>query len=143
MANSDKLEPVSSESSKDGPDAVTPPLQNGTRSGPTPAIDGLNGLVTPILPLWITPLPLPLLHHPQRSLFIPHPKRFNAVNINRKFLQKNSTSSAVDSFTAATKAGSLACILLSLPHFLPLTFPAAWLSLIPPTSHSKLVTSHP
>ncbi|KAF9473309.1 hypothetical protein BDN70DRAFT_397207 [Pholiota conissans] len=57
----------------------------------------------------------------------PHPKRFSAVNINKKFLEKNtaSGSAAASSTSSTTKSGS------------PSTRPSA-----PPTSsHSRLVTA--
>ncbi|KAF8559320.1 hypothetical protein OG21DRAFT_723617 [Imleria badia] len=73
--------------------------------------------------------PPPCAPPPSSSFAIPHPKRFNAVNINKKFLQKNSSSSAaastLASLAAAAKSGS------------PAPRPAPQLS----TSHSKLVTA--
>ncbi|CAA7264733.1 unnamed protein product [Cyclocybe aegerita] len=57
----------------------------------------------------------------------PHPKRFSAVNINKKFLEKNtaSGSATTSSSSSITKSGS------------PATRPATQ----PNTSHSRLVTA--
>ncbi|KAF8971529.1 hypothetical protein BDZ97DRAFT_1786963 [Flammula alnicola] len=57
----------------------------------------------------------------------PHPKRFSAVNINKKFLEKNTVSGspATSSNSSAAKSGS----------------PAARPSVQPTSSHSRLVTA--
>ncbi|KAF8168297.1 hypothetical protein B0H34DRAFT_684989 [Crassisporium funariophilum] len=58
----------------------------------------------------------------------PHPKRFSAVNINKKFLEKNSSASgsaATSSHSSTTKSGS----------------PVARPSIQPTSSHSRLVTA--
>ncbi|KAJ3500314.1 hypothetical protein NLJ89_g9855 [Agrocybe chaxingu] len=57
----------------------------------------------------------------------PHPKRFSAVNINKKFLEKNtaSGSATTSSSSSITKSGS----------------PAARPATQPTTSHSRLVTA--
>ncbi|KAF8887947.1 hypothetical protein CPB84DRAFT_1786485 [Gymnopilus junonius] len=56
----------------------------------------------------------------------PHPKRFSAVNINKKFLEKNTASgSSGSSVSSVAKSGS----------------PAARPSIQPTSSHSRLVTT--
>lgn len=82
---------------------------------------------------------------PSASFAIPHPKRFNAVNINKKFLQKNSSSSAaasaVATLAAAAKSGSPARMAPSRPVSSLSPLPAARPPPQPSTSHSRLVTA--
>ncbi|KAH0838507.1 hypothetical protein J3R83DRAFT_6824 [Lanmaoa asiatica] len=136
MANTDKLEPVSSESSQDGPEAVTLPVSGEplhTRAhspvlNPEQLYTNSSHSTTPDHTSAPPSAPVPSATY--SPFAIPHPKRFNAVNINKKFLQKNSTSSAaasvVASLAAAAKTGSPAP-----------ARPAPQLS----TSHSRLVTA--
>ena len=75
---------------------------------------------------------------------IPHPKRFSAVNINKKFLQKNSTTSAASAVASglavAAKAGSPARMSLSLSSFRPLMSPCS--PACTPTIHLAFQASH-
>ncbi|KAG6381401.1 hypothetical protein JVT61DRAFT_5815 [Boletus reticuloceps] len=128
MANFDKPEPVSPQ---DGPEAVTlsvsgEPLHSRAQS---PVLDPERPYSNSATPDHAPPPPsAPAASAACSPFAIPHPKRFNAVNINKKFLQKNSTSSATASAIAslaAAKTGSPAP--RPTPH--------------PPTSHSKLVTA--
>ena len=101
MASIEKPEPASSESSLEGPHADT------HSRAPSPA---LNSDQQPNSIQEHAPTPAPPPPASTASPFaIPHPKRFNSVNINKKFLQKNSSSSAVAvvaSLTTAAKTGS-------------------------------------
>nr|GAT49731.1 predicted protein [Mycena chlorophos] len=58
----------------------------------------------------------------------PHPKKFSAVNINKKFLEKNSTSSAVSPAAAANAAAKAAS---------PVSRPSSQTA----NTHSRLVTA--
>lgn len=111
MANTDKPDPVSSESSQDAPEAVTL-----SASGQPLHARAQSPVPNPVLSYSISPHSTIPDHAPVvpssatcSPFAIPHPKRFNAVNINKKFLQKNSTSSAaavVASLAAAAKTGT-------------------------------------
>lgn len=127
MANLDKPEPVSSESSQDGLEAVTLPASgeplHARAQSPVlnPEQPYTNSTTPDHVPAAPAAPPPPASYSP---FAIPHPKRFNAVNINKKFLQKNSTSvaaSAAITPAAAAKAGSPARMSSSLLYFGRLT----------------------
>ncbi|KAF9229562.1 hypothetical protein BS17DRAFT_28049 [Gyrodon lividus] len=140
MANIDQAEVWISESSKDGPEtanALTSGEATSHNSAQSP-VANLYPVKSPISSHSTTPDVPAAPSHPSLAsavsatctpLSISHPKRFNAVNINKKFLQKNPTSSATTSAASShvttVKAGS------------PAPRPAPQ----PSGSHSKLVTT--
>ncbi|KAG9314575.1 hypothetical protein JVU11DRAFT_5377 [Chiua virens] len=132
MANTDKPELVSSESSQDGREAVASlgSLQARARSPVSNPEQPYSSSSHSTTPDHAPPAPPPASSAAFSPFAIPHPKRFSAVNINKKFLQKNSPSSTAASVAAglatSAKAGSPAP-----------ARPAPQ----PPNSHSKLVTA--
>ncbi|KAF8845315.1 hypothetical protein BDN67DRAFT_448473 [Paxillus ammoniavirescens] len=143
MANIDKTEAGISESSKDGPEttnaltreettlhnSVQSPVTNSEQAHPVKSPISLHSTSPDVPAPPSHPSPASSVSATYPPFSIPHPKRFNAVTINKTFLQKNSTSSAtasaVSSHVTAVKAGS------------PAPRPAPQ----PSGSHSKLVTA--
>ena len=110
MASTDKADPASSESSHDGPETTT--LSTSAESAHTRAQSPAHTVSShAAVPDHAPAAPAAPVPSATCSPFaIPHPKRFNAVNINKKFLQKNSSSSGavsvVASLATAAKSGS-------------------------------------
>lgn len=149
MANTDKAEPVSSESSQDAPEAVTlppseEPLHTRVQSpvpNPEHPYTNLSLSTTPDHPPASPAVPSSSAAY--SPFAIPHPKRFNAVNINKKFLQKNSSSAATSvlaSLATAAKAGSPARMSSPPLFFVRLTSPSSTTS--PSALHFAFQAGH-
>lgn len=143
MANTDKAERVSSESSHDEPEATSGELLHTRVQSPVLNVLNPEQQQHTISSHATVPDHAPAPSATYSPFAIPHPKRFNAVNINKKFLQKNSSAavSVLANLATAAKTGSPArmssLFLSSILSPLPTARPAPQLS----TSHSKLVTA--
>lgn len=125
MANTDKAAP--SESSQDGPEAVTLPARREPSQSPVlnpeQPYSSSSHSTTPDHAAAPAAPPSSATCSP---FAIPHPKRFSAVNINKKFLQKNSSAaSSVGASLAAAKTGSPTRMFSSLSYFAHLTSPTS------------------
>ncbi|KIJ68652.1 hypothetical protein HYDPIDRAFT_24910 [Hydnomerulius pinastri MD-312] len=143
MANIDKAETGLSESSKDGPETANALTSGDLRcdnsvQSPVGSSEQVHPVKSPISSHSTTPDVSATTSHPTpttgpsatfSAFSIPHPKKFSAVNINKKFLQKNSSSSA----TVSAASSHISGIKSGSPAPRPAPQPLG--------SHSRLVTA--